>query len=193
MGTTVTPNLGLIKPDTAESIKQVAVPPSDGWALQNSVNCNKIDALFRAASNTISPAFAASGGGLTLGSGGFIQGKTTRVFPRMAVGNFIIDFGAAGLAAGTGFYKYSNIDPSFDPIFTGGNFSNNGGIPVGKAVYYDSSSAATSNVFDCIYDLVNNWIFFRCPDGSLWGASNPVAIGQLDRLSGYIMYPTTDA
>jgi hypothetical protein len=191
MGTTVTPNLSLIKPDINESIKQ-ALPTFQGWATQNQINSNIIDGLFRCDSGVITPTFAPSGGGLVLGSGGFVQSKYVRIAPRMALNFFIVDFGTTGFAAGTGTYRYTAFTPTIDPIFNG-SFSANGGLPLGMATYYDSSAIATSSVFTPMWDTVNNRVFFRCPDGSFWTATNPVALGQSDRISGYIMYPTTDA
>lgn len=188
MGTTVTSNLGLIKPDLNESIKQ-ALPTFQGWATQNQINSNKIDGLFRAAASTISLTFAASSGGWAAGAGGFTSSKVIRILPRMAICSFIVDMGNAGFTAGTGNYKLTGMNPTIDPII---DSTFGFAVPMGIATYYDSSAVVSCSVFGVEYDVTNKNMFFRCPDGTVWSNTNPVALGTLDRISGYFIYPTTD-
>jgi len=196
MGTTVTTNLALIKPDLNESIKQ-ALPTFPGWAAQETANANKLDGLFRAQGITnAGVGFSAVGGGHTFGSGGGIFSKVIRIFPRMAINHFQIDMGTTGFAAGTGIYRVTgvggptaSVDPAFAANFASGS---NQGPAIGIATFYDSSAVATCSVFTVVYDIGNNVFVFRCPDGTLWSATNPVAAGQLDRLSAYCYYPTPD-
>lgn len=191
MGTTTTTNLGMIKPDINEMIQE-ELPTFQGWATQNAINCNLVDSLFRASTATVTPTFQAVGGGFTLGAGGFVQVKNVRLTPRMAVTYFIVECGAAGFAAGTGQYQFINMNPTIDPIFAA-QFAANGGIPFGKVSFRDASAIATNTVFTAIYNHISNALFFRLPDGSIWTNTNPVTLAQGDRISGYVIYPTTDA
>lgn len=183
MGTTVTTNLALIKPDANESIK---VGPGVGWPAQNTINCDKIDALFRAQTLTWTPTFTASSVNPILGSGGFVEGKYVRLFPRMVFGFFRIDFGTTGANGGTGAYRMSLPPVAIDSALAAFNDS----VVVGKAIFQDSSAVLTSDAFLVKYEIANNVFTFPTPSASLWGATNPVAIGQSDKLSGYFMYPT---
>lgn len=189
MGTTVTTNLGLIKPDSSESIKQ-NLPSFAGWAAQNAINMDKIDPLFRADGITNGLTFSASGGGFTLGAGGFVTTKVMRFAPRMAMQQVVVACGGAGFAAGTGFYQLTGFSPSIDPALN--NFAASGGLPLGVAVFGDFSAILTSSVFSVIYNLAGT-IFFRLPDASIWNNTNPVVLAQNDRMSCYFTYPTTDA
>lgn len=189
MGTTVTTNLGLIKPDTNESVK-ANLPTFAGWAAQNAANCDTVDALFRATTATPTLTFTAQGGGFTFGAGGGITVKSLRMMPRMVALHFVINIGAAGALPGTGAYQLTGMTPAVDPIFS--QFTAVGGLPIGKAIWYDSSALVTSSVFEIIYNpnAGPDILFFRSPDGGLWTATTPVALGQLDRVSGYVIYPT---
>lgn len=188
MGITTTTHLGLIKPDLNEKIKE-DLPTFTGWATQNGQNMDKIDALFRAQSITWTPTWSASTSNPTLGTGGFVEGKLLRVFPRLALGLFRIFTGGAGFAGGSGFYRLSmpvTIDPSL--LLLDDQYTN-----IGKAAFLDSSAFATSSNFNAHYYAPSNHIIFRCPSGNSWGNVDPVAIGQNDRLSGYVIIPTQDA
>lgn len=190
MGTTVTSNLGLIKPDDNESIKQ-NLPTYNGWAAQNATNCDAIDALFRASETAPSLAFTAVGGGFTLGAGGFTEFKCLRLFPRMAIVFFRIYMGAAGFAAGTGGYQIAGMVPAVDSAFS--VFANSGEVAMGKMIFRDDSADLTSGVMPVIYNKTGPSFFFRNVDGTTWSATTPVAVAQQDRASGYFMYPTSDA
>ncbi len=184
MGTTVTTNLSLIKPDLLEKIKE-DLPTFPGWASQNSDNCDAIDALFRRSTHTWAPAWTGSVNPV-LGAGGLIEGKYIRLFPRMVVGFLRIYTGGAGFSAGTGGYSIS-APVAMDASLTG--FQNE--MVIGKACFYDDSSAATSSAFQVMYSTSGGAIFMRQPNNDLWSATSPVAMAQQDRLSAYFMYPTS--
>lgn len=185
MGTTVTTNLGLIKPDTDESIKE-NLPTFAGWAAQNAINMDKVDDLFR--DDAVSPYTVNWTAGVTnptLGAGGFTEGKYVRIFPRMVIAFFRIFAGGAGFAAGSGQYRINaplQVDPAFS-VFTHT-------VPFGKAVFLDSSAALTSSVFTLNYSPSVNLLFLRVAAGGTWDDVTPVVPAQNDRLSGYFMYPT---
>lgn len=186
MGTTVTTHLSLIKPDLDEKIKQ-DLPTYAGWASQNATNCDAIDALFRKSTATWTPTWTASVNP-TLGTGGLIEGKYIRLFPRMVIGFFRIYTGGAGFATGTGAYSIS-APVAIDSALAA--FNNE--ITVGKACFYDDSSAATSSAFQVVYSTVGSNIFLRQPANDIWSATSPVTLAQQDRVSGYFMYPTSAA
>lgn len=189
MGTTTTTNLGLIKPDTDESIKAVVTPPSDGWAVQNGVNCDKIDTLFRHTNtHTWTPTWTADTTNPTLGSGGSVSGKFIRLFPRMVLAYFQIFTGGAGFAAGSGLYRIAvpaTVPTEFGTI--------NDTMAVGKAYLHDNDAVATSSNLVVLYQPSTNLLVFRKHDGNFWRDNTPFTVAQNDRLSGYCIYPTSDA
>ncbi len=185
MGTTVSTNLSLIKPDLAEKIME-DLPVFDGWATQNAANCEVIDALFRNSTHTWTPTWTGSGSNPTLGAGGLLEGKYIRLYPRMVVGFFRIYTGGAGFATGTGSYSLAApvaIAAELD------SFQNE--CVVGKAAFHDDSAAATSSAFTVMYSTSGNTLFLRQPANDVWSATSPVVPAQQDRISGYFMYPTS--
>lgn len=185
MGITVTSNLGLIKPDGDESIKQ-NLPTFNGWASHNSDNMDKIDSLFRDdVVNSYVVNWTASTLNPTLGAGGFTEGKYIRFMPRMVAVFFRIFTGGAGFAAGTGLYRI-NLPLAVDSSFA--SFSHT--IPIGKAFFNDASGPLTSSVFSAIYSPSSSLLFFRPSAGGTWDNAIPVVPGQSDRLAGYVLYPT---
>lgn len=187
MGTTVTTNLGLIKPDDDEKIKE-DLPSFAGWATQNGLNCDKIDSLFRASTHTYSPAWTGAVGNPVLGAGGFVEGKYIRLFPRIVVGFFRIFAGGAGFSAGSGTYRISvpaTMDTSLD------TFADT--VPVGKAALYDDSTVANGSNMLVTYNTATDLFNLRISSGGSWTNAAPITMAQNDRLSGYFMYPTSDA
>lgn len=183
MGTTVTPHLSLIKPDINESIQQ-NLPTFPGWASQNANNMNILDGLFKNTSSTFTLNWTADTVNPTPGSGAIIEGKFARLFPRLVLVYFRINAGTTGFAQGTGVYRL-NLPVAAAVDFT----SVNDGIPVGKAVFYDSSASATTSAFGvCLNPGAGN-VFLQCPTGGAWSATNPVVPAQGDRVSGWYMYP----
>lgn len=187
MGTTVTTNLGLIKPDLDEKIKE-DLPTFDGWVAQNGNNMDEIDALFRASNTTYVLTWGATTTPPTLGAGGFTEGKFIRLWPRMVVVFFRIFTGGAGFAAGSGSYTL-NLPVAVDPEFA--DFSHT--VPVGKMTFLDSGSAVSSSVMPLIYSPSSSLLFARPSEGGTWTNVLPVIPGQSDRYSGYFMYPTAVA
>ncbi len=187
MGTTVTTNLQLIKPDINEKIKE-DLPTWPGWADQNADNCDTIDALFRDDTNTYAGTWTALSVNPTLGSGGFVETKYWRLFPRMVVGHFRIFTGTAGFAAGTGLYKIS-VPFAVDPQLDGFNDS----FVCGHAIMFDSDNVTTSQDMLVVYNVANDALYLRPSGGGSWNPTSPVTIAQSDRISGYFMYPTQAA
>jgi hypothetical protein len=187
MGTTTTTNLALIKPDINESIKE-ALPTFPGWAAQNTANCDKIDALFRKTQHTWTPSWTSDGTPPTLGTGGSVDGKYVRLFPRMVVGFFRINCGTTGFSAGTGLYRLS-LPVAVPTEFT--TFYN--AIPIGKAYLHDNDAVATSSNMVVMYSVADNVIYFRRADGDYWRATAPITLSQSDKVSGYVLYPTSAA
>ncbi len=187
MGTTVTTNLGLIKPDIAESIKQ-NLPTFQGWAAQNAVNMDKIDALFRCDFNTYTLNWTATSVNPAIGTGGLLEGKYVRLHPRMVIAFFRLNVGGAGAVAGTGTYQF-NLPTGVATEFQLNDLT----TPMGKATFLDSSAVPSSSVFQPCWDNTAGKIFFRISNGDVWTHAVPVALGQQDRLSGYVIYPTADA
>jgi len=187
MGTTVTTNLQLIKPDQNESIKQ-ALPTFPGWASQNATNQDKIDSVFRNSSTTYTLNWTGAVSNPAVGSGGFTEGKYVRLFPRLVIVFFRIWLGNSGIVVGSGEYRIS-APFSFDPIFT--RFTDT--IPIGRAAFFDASAAATCSTFTVNYRSSENVVVMRPPEGGFWAANFPVVPAIQDRWSGYFMYPTTAA
>lgn len=187
MGTTVTTNLGLIKPDVDEKIKE-DLPIFDGWASQNSDNMDKIDSLFRASVHSYTPVWGSSGVAPVYGAGGTIEGKYIRLWPRMVVVFFRIFTGAAGFNPGTLLYNLT-LPVAIDSEFT--DFSNT--VPVGKMTFFDSGTVLTSSAMPLLYSPSLDRIISRPSEGGTWSATVPVIPGQGDRYSGYFIYPTAAA
>jgi hypothetical protein len=187
MGTTVTPNLSLIKPDIDEKIEE-DLPTFAGWATQNAANCDAIDALFRFTNTTYAAAWTASSVNPTLGSGGSVTGKYMRLMPSIVVGHVLIDMGGAGFAAGTGNYRIS-LPVAINPTIATLSDS----IPIGKATYYDSSAVVSCSTFTCMYLVASSLMILRPPGSTVWNATTPVVPAQNDRISAYFMYPTAVA
>src|ERR1044072_3273685 len=189
MGTTVTTNLGLIKPDVNESI-EANMPTFAGWAAQNASNCDAIDALFRASTHTYTPTWTATGGNPTLGAGGSVTGKYIRLYPRMVIGQISILTGGAGFLTGTGAYNVSAPAAALpDSAFA--TFQDS--IPVGKAILLDSDAVVSSSLFQILWSVTTSNFFFRPPNASSWTDANPIVLGQNDRLTGYFQDPTAAA
>lgn len=187
MGTTVTPNLGLIKPDLDESIKE-DLPAFVGWAAQNADNMDAIDALFRVTTGTYTLNWTADGGNPVLGTGGFVEGKVVRILPRLVLGYIKIFAGGTGFSAGSGIYRI-NLPTGIATELS----SVNDGIPIGSVTFFDSSAASSSSVFLVTYNPTASNCYFTPPTGGAWSATSPVAMAQNDRISGFFMYPTADA
>lgn len=187
MGTTVTTNLGLIKPDTSEKIQE-DLPTYLGWAAQNESNCDTIDGLFRHTYHNYSPTWTADSGNPTLGAGGFVTGKYARIWPGMVFGYIKIFTGGAGFATGTGLYRITL------PVAIAAELKTfNLEVAVGKSYFLDASSVITSTNMVVMYDPVNDVLFFRKHDGDAWRHNAPVTLAQNDRMTAYFMYPTEDA
>lgn len=187
MGTSITTNLGLIKPDGSEKIKE-ELPTYAGWAAQNANNMDVIDGLFRASNTTFTPTWGAATTPPTLGAGGFVEGKYLRLWPRMVIAYYRIYCGGAGFAAGSG--QYSLTLPVAVPTEFN-NFSD--AVTVGKAILYDDSAVLTSDLLTVMWSKTGNNLFLRIPAGGTWSNTNPFTLAQQDRVSIYIMYPTSAA
>lgn len=184
MGTTVTPNLGLIKPDIAESIK-ANLPTFAGWAVQQGLNADAIDAVFRNSAHSFTPTWVADVTNPTLGTGGFIQGKWLRLHPRMVLYYYQISMGTTGFNPGSGFYQISM------PVAVATEMTQiNDSTGIGKAHYFDQSAAATSTAFTAMYNQIGANMFMKRPDGDAWRSTTPVVPAQSDSLTGYAIYPT---
>jgi hypothetical protein len=184
MGTTVTPNLSLIKPDRNESIK-ANLPTFAGWAVQQGLNADAIDAVFRNSSHSFTPVWTADVTNPTLGTGGFVQGKWLRLHPRMVLYYYQIFMGTTGFSAGSGFYQLTL------PVAVATEMTTiNDSTGIGKAHYFDSDAVATSTAFTAMYNQIGAQMFMKKPDGDAWRSTTPVTPGQSDRLTGYAIYPT---
>lgn len=183
MGTTVTPNLALIKPDIDEQIQSGG--GFDGWATQNGFNSNAIDDLFRHSNSTWTPSWTADTTNPTLGAGGFVEGKHLRMFPRMVIGYLRIFTGGAGFAAGSGLYS---VTPPHNVAADLANLHNF--LPVGRGYLHDNDTVATSSICVVMYELATNLLTFKKHDGDSWRNNTPFTLAQNDRLSAYFMYPT---
>lgn len=188
MGTTGTFNLGLIKPDKDESIKE-NLPTFAGWAAQNAANCDKIDSLLRMESFTYTLNLTGASGDPIFGAGGFTEAKCYRIFPRMVIVYFRIYAGATFFTTGTGIYRL-NMPPSapMDPAVAafGGE-----SLPIGKAILRDDNNSATSCLFTCLY--VAPYVLMRATAGIVWTDAFPITFITSDRVTGYFMYPTAAA
>lgn len=187
MGTTTTSNLALIKPDVNESIKE-DLPTFPGWADQNADNCDVIDGLFRASTHTYTPTWGASTTPPVLGSGGFIEGKWVRLFPRMVFGQIRLFAGGAGFSAGSGTYNLSlpvAIPPEFATFFNA--------VVIGKAIVLDNDNVLNTNVMAAVYDIGASNMILKPPNGSSWTNAFPFTVAQNDRVSLQFSYPTAAA
>lgn len=186
MGTTVTPNLGLIKPDINESIRE-NLPISAGWPSQNGANCDKIDLLFRRTETTYTPLFTASGSSPAIGSTGTVQGKYVRHAGKLVTVFFRIVVSGTGISTGTGNYLLSL--PSGLPVATEYIPVINS-TPLGRTVFRDSVTPANSIIFGTSFDNTNvtNMIFILAT-GNFWAGTPSIAGGI--NLSGFATYITS--
>lgn len=179
MGTTVTPNLSLIRPDANE--------PIPNWPGQNGSNMDTLDALFRHdSSGTWIPAFTADTTNPTLGTGGFTEGKFLRLWPKMLIGHLRVFMGTAGFAGGSGNYHFSI------PFNHAGDLNvMNLEYPIGKAIVTSAASVANSAVLQVLYDVNTATMIMRSSGGNNLNPTNPVTFTNNDRISAYFMYPTS--
>lgn len=188
MGTTVTTNLGLIKPDGNEYIQE-ELPTFTGFATQNSDNCDKIDSLFRHTSHSYTPTWTGDSVNPTLGAGGLVEGKYLRLWPRMVFVFFRIFTGGAGFITGSTGYKLSMPPVAIAPELSAMNTE----VVLGKAYLHDDSAAATSTLLVVEYEAGGANVINLRRDAGYWTNAAPFALAQQDRVSGYFMYPTTAA
>lgn len=186
MGTSVTTNLELIKPDSDEFIKE-NLPTFPGWAAQNEFNMDTLDALFRKSTHTYTPAWTATTTNPTLGAGGFVDASFVRLFPRMVICHFRIFTGGAGFAAGTGTYLLS-LPTGIASEFT--SFFNS--VALGKAILLDNDTVLNCSNMEVLYDVGTAKLYMRTATGSSFGATIPITLAQNDRVSGYFIIPTSD-
>lgn len=187
MGTTVTTNLALIKPDSDESIKE-DLPTFAGWAAQNEINCDTIDGLFRATNATYTLNWQGDTTDPVLGAGGLAEGKFLRLWPRLVIGYFRINCGGAGFTVGSGFYTIDlPVAPAAELLTFDDSFT------IGKAILGESGTPATSTVMTVLYRMLSNAAVLRPASGGVWDPTNPITLQQNDRISGYFMYPTSVA
>src|SRR3990170_4862960 len=183
MGTTTTPNLGLIKPDRDESIKPIGA--FAGWAAQNALNMDALDAVFRNQSDTWTPTWTAYSSNPTIGSGGSISGKYLRIWPKFVVAWILLNVGTTGFIAGSGTYRFS-LPFAMTPALTLANE-----ISIGKAILRDATSALVSEAPAVCYDVANNNLFLRTEQGSAsWSNTTPFTLAQSDRVSAFFCYLT---
>lgn len=185
IGTTVTPNISLIKPDLAESIK-ADLPTFQGWAVQNGSNCDTLDSLFRANNNTYTLNWTGAGGNPTLGTGGFTEGKWLRLWPRVCITYFRVSAGAAGFAAGAGVYRF-NLPFAPDIAFSSFNLM----TPIGRASLLDNDAIVNCSSLICVWDKASSSMILRSPGGNFFSPTNPITVAQGDRFCGYAMFPTS--
>lgn len=185
MGTTVTSNLALIKPDIDESIK-ANMPTFAGWAVQNGLNCDTIDALFRMSNTTYALTWTALTTNPVLGAGGLLEGKYIRLWPRMVLVYFRLFTGGAGFTPGSGIYKF-NLPVAPSSELSGFNLM----YPLGKAVLLDFDTVLTSGNMAVLYDNATNTVVLRTTAGAFFAPTAPITLAQNDRVSGYMMYPTS--
>jgi hypothetical protein len=191
MGTDLTTNLALIKPDLEEKIKPQTSPFFAGWAVQNATNCDKIDAIFRSTTHTYTPGFTATTTNPTLGSGSVLAGKWVRLFPKLVLGFIRVDFGGAGFAAGSGIYELT-IPTTIDSDWLASISIEN--IPFGRAYLRDNNSTLNSQASTVYWETTTSKLRIRNePGGSAWGSANPFAAEQEDQCSLYFMYVTAAA
>lgn len=141
MTTSITPNLGLIKPNTDEPIPNFfrEVSTDNG---QNAANLNALDAILHHLNGTYTPTWTAQTTNPTLGNGS-ISGKYWRLWPNLVVAHVRLVFGST-TTVGSGGYRFSlpfAIHGSY-PAPSDADLTSL--IPCGKAVIDDVSSADTS-------------------------------------------------
>lgn len=189
MGTTTTPNLGLIKPDINESIRE-NLPISAGWPSQNGSNCDKIDLLFRKPEATYTPTLTATTTNPNIGSTGVIQAKYVRFAGKTVLVFFRILCGGTGISIGSGNYFLSQ--PPGLPVTTELPPSISG-VSLGRAVWRDPTTVANCTLFNTAYDnnLGPTHFAFILPGANYWAGTPPLVSGG--SLSGYAMYITSAA
>lgn len=164
MGTTLTPNLGLIKPDLLEQIKL------ENWPNQNTFNMDTIDAVHSVSVGTYTPIWSSSGTNPTLGAT-VIQGRFATLFGRLIVMWVNIQFGA-GFSPGSGTYRISLPVPLAADFELGGNL-----IALGRAVL-QSNSATTYQLMTPVISAGN--LEFRLENGTAvsWNETSPITMSS---------------
>jgi hypothetical protein len=150
---------------------------------------DKVDALFRASTNSPTLTWGADSSNPVLGTGGFKELKVLRLFPGMVICHFRIFTGTASFTAGSGDYFIAaptGVATEYGTFFES--------VPVGKAILYDNDNVLTSSVLTVNYQVTANAFRLRHPaGGSNWSPTVPITLAVNDRVSGYFMYKTSDA
>lgn len=192
MTTTLTPNLGLIKPGLKEKIKPDVANGFEGWASQNADNCDTIDEVFRlevsAREGEYIPFWSASSVNPTIGSDGFIIGHYIRIWPNVVFGWVILDVGTAanGFDNGSGVYRISPPPVDFTSIVAnpqaGIAFLRDAGGPSTNSQLMEVKITSLGLTFGPNLSSFN----------SRWGDDIPFVLEESDRMSCYFTYFTDD-
>lgn len=186
MGTTTTPNLGLIKPDKDE--------PMLNWPTQLAANLDAIDPLGYVNYGRYTPLWTASTTNPTFGTDGNVEGRWIRIGPHLVIVNINLYTGTPGFLGGSGTYRLSlpfQLHSSF--LSTG---ANGGGWPVGKAYFRDSGTTATSQtgVAQPFSTGPPSEIFINTENGdTAWDPISPFTWANADRVQLQCAYLTEAA
>ena len=190
MGTTSTPNLGLIKPDQAEDMTN--------WPSQFDQNADTLDKIFRFGNPIdFTPEFRGSVSDPSLGTGGYVQGKLIRLWPWVCIIKIRMFAGTSGFNAGSGGWRFFIPEdimarmasglPSGWPSGTTGNSC------FGSAMLHDTSNASNSQTARVAASTLSSQLFFYlATEGTAAGTSVtdavPFAWASNDKLSLQAMY-----
>ena len=184
MGTTTTPNLGLIKPDKDE--------PMLNWPTQLAANLDAIDPLGYVNYGRYTPLWTASTTNPTFGVNGNVEGRWIRIGPHLVIVNINLYTGDSGFVGGSGSYRLT-MPFDFHSSFTlsGGNAA---GWPIGKVYYRDSSITATSQTGTVQAFSAPNLVILNTENGDAsWDSVSPFTWANADRVQLQCAYLTEAA
>lgn len=151
MGTTATPHVGLIKPDSDELMPN--------WVTQYEANLDKLDETYRipAVPESFTPEFTADTTNPTLGTGGYIEGRLWRIWPWLALVKVRMYAGTAGFAGGSGTWRIkipdsllAAPDPDQPVPITGNKF------PCGYGYLHDFTTSNLAQTCTVGMDLISS-------------------------------------
>lgn len=179
MGTTVTPNLGLIKPDGLE--------PIPNWPAQWGSNADALDNVLKVRKATYTPALTA----VTTNPTNFTaSGYFVRLWPNLVL-VWVNIFMESGYTRGSGNYEISLPVAlhSAIPIVT-----STSGVAFGKAWLFDNSAQENSQT-TVVTAIASNRVRLWTESGeaNFVDEDTPFLWSQFDRLTFFMQYPTEAA
>jgi hypothetical protein len=171
VGTTTTPNLGLIKPDLLES--------AANWPAQNLANCTVLDDTLVGLEDTYAPSWTASSVNPAVGNGE-IQGKYITFFDKLVLVWIKLRVGST-TTLGSGTYSFS--------LPVAPNALIEEGQALGDAWLLDAGTVA-NRASGVVIKNTGSTVAIRTEAGTgNWSDSGPFVLASGDSVQALLWYP----